>query len=194
MSQSVCQSLLEFTIGSAWKLSLHLSKGSLMPKKQASGLTKRQQLSYLFIVFLLLCGTIAWRLFGTVVVDGDSMMPTLRSGESLTVMRKYKWFPDLAVGDIIVLKPDDARSDGNAVIKRIVFIQNKTGTASWPDTLMTKFGRFAAADLFPPGNPDCDLNRPNGIYVMGDNVDHSEDSRDYGPVTVSDVYGKVLGH
>jgi type IV secretory pathway protease TraF len=42
-------------------------------------------------------------------------------------------------------------------------------------------------------NEDCDLNRPNGIYVMGDNINHSEDSRDYGPVTASDVYGKVLG-
>ncbi len=164
-----------------------------MPKVQVTGLTKRQQLSYLLIVCLLLCGTIAWRLFGTVVVDGESMMPTLRSGESLTVMRKYKWFPDLAVGDIVVLKPDDARSDGNAVIKRIVFIQNKTGTAAWPDTIKTKFGTFSASDLFPPDNPDCVLNRPNGIYVMGDNLDHSEDSRDYGPVTVSDVYGKVLG-
>lgn len=164
-----------------------------MPKVQFSGLTKRQQLSYLFIVVLLLCGTIAWRLFGTVVVDGESMMPTLRSGESLTVMRKYKWFPDLAVGDIVVLKPDDSRSDGNAVIKRIVFMQNKTGTAVWPETIKTKFGIYASSDLFPPDNPSCDLNRPSGIYVMGDNLEHSEDSRDYGPVTVSDVYGKVLG-
>ncbi len=164
-----------------------------MLKVQISGLTKSQQISYLFIVILLLAGTIAWRLFGTVVVDGESMMPTLRSGESLTVMRKFKWFPVLRVGDIVVLKPDDARSDGNAVIKRIVFIQNKNGTAVWPDTLKTKFGTFASTDLFPPDNPNCVLNRPNGIYVMGDNLEHSEDSRDYGAVTVSDVYGKVLG-
>ena len=160
---------------------------------QISGLSKRQQISYLLIVLLLLLATIAWRLFGTVVVDGESMNPTLKSGESLMVMRKYKWFPSLGVGDIIVLKPGNARTDGNAVIKRIVFIQNKTGTATWPASIKTKFGTFAATELFPVDNQNCDLNRPNGIYVMGDNLDQSEDSRDYGPVTASDVYGKVLG-
>lgn len=164
-----------------------------MPKVQLSGLSKRQQITYLVTVLLLLCGTVAWRLFGTVIVDGESMMPTLRSGESLFVMHKYKWFPTLSVGDIVVLKPDEARSEGNAVIKRIVFLQNKSGTALWPETIRTKFGTFASSDLFPPNNPDCGLNRPNGIYVLGDNVEHSEDSRDYGPVTASDVYGKVLG-
>ena len=75
----------------------------------------------------------------------------------------------------------------------IVFIQNKTGTPTWPASIRTKFGTFAATELFPADNENCDLNRPNGIYVMGDNLDHSEDSRDYGPVTASDVYGKVLG-
>lgn len=159
---------------------------------QISGLSKRQQISYLLIVLLLLFATIAWRLFGTVVVDGESMNPTLKNGESLMVMRKYKWFPSLAVGDIIVLKPGNARTDGHAVIKRIIFMQNKTGTAAWPTSLPTKFGTFASGELFPAGNEDCDLNRPNGIYVMGDNINHSEDSRDYGPVTASDVYGKVL--
>ena len=164
-----------------------------MPLVHMSGLTRRQQFSYLFFVLLLLCGTIAWRLFGTVIVDGESMMPTLRSGESLMVMRKYKWFPVLNVGDIVVLKPDEARSEGNAVIKRIVFIQNETGTARWPDKIATKFGVFASTDLFPSSNPECRLDRPNGIYVLGDNLEQSEDSRDYGPVTASDVYGKVLG-
>ena len=160
---------------------------------QISGLSKRQQISYLLTVLLLLIGTVAWRLFGTIVVDGESMNPTLKSGESLMVMRKYKWFPSLAVGDIIVLKPGNARTDGHAVIKRIIFMQNKTGTAAWPTSIQTKFGTFPSEELFPAGNEDCDLNRPNGIYVMGDNIDHSEDSRDYGPVTASDVYGKVLG-
>jgi hypothetical protein len=108
-------------------------------------------------------------------------------------MRKYKWFPVLNVGDIVVLKPDEARSEGNAVIKRIVFIQNAAGTARWPDKIATKFGTFAATDLFAPNNPECRLDRPNGIYVLGDNLEQSEDSRDYGPVTASDVYGKVLG-
>lgn len=164
-----------------------------MPKLSVSGLSKRQQVSYLAIVILLLLGTVAWRLFGTVVVDGESMMPTLRSGESLIVMHKYKWFPSLNVGDIVVLKPDESRSEGNAVIKRIVFMQNETGTATWPETITTKFGTFATADLFPANDPNCNLNRPKGIYVMGDNLEHSEDSRDYGPVTASDVYGKVLG-
>ena len=160
---------------------------------QISGLSKRQQTSYLLIVMLLLFGTIAWRLFGAVVVDGESMNPTLHNGQSLMVMRKYKWFPSLSVGDIIVLKPGNARTDGHAVIKRIVFMQNKSGSAPWPTSIQTKFGTFASEELFPTGNEDCDLNRPNGIYVMGDNINHSEDSRDYGPVTASDVYGKVLG-
>jgi hypothetical protein len=160
---------------------------------QISGLSKRQQTSYLLIVMLLLFGTIAWRLFGAVVVDGESMNPTLQNGQSLMVMRKYKWFPSLSVGDIIVLKPGNARTDGHAVIKRIVFMQNKSGSAPWPTSIQTKFGTFASEELFPTGNEDCDLNRPNGIYIMGDNIDHSEDSRDYGPVTASDVYGKVLG-
>ena len=163
-----------------------------MSNAKPPGLTKGRQIFYLIVTFILLIATIAWRLVGTVVVEGVSMSPTLKDGQKLTLLHSYKMFPAINVGDIIVIKPSQDRTDGHAVIKRVVFIQNEDGSRPWPPVLVLPSGTQATGVLFPPQSLDCPINKPRGIYVLGDNLLQSQDSREYGPILPSDIYGKVM--
>ncbi len=143
-------------------------------------------------VLLVLALLAVWN-FERAVVTGISMYPTFHDGENLLV---WKQVPrsSLKIGDVIVVR----HPDGSEIIKRIVFIQNDTGTAVHPATVWTPRGRFSFDRFFsgyflevkhgalPPSPPE------NTIYVMGDNFDHSEDSRMFGPVSPAQVIGKVL--
>lgn len=80
-------------------------------------------------------------------VPTASMEPTLKEGSFILATRRYS---ELKRGDIIVF-----RHDGSLMIKRIAAVQG--------DTVIVK---------------DKTQTVPrNGFYVLGDNEDHSADSR-----------------
>jgi signal peptidase I len=155
-------------------------------------LERRKWQERLVLLPLLVLMTIAFFLFGRVVVVGQSMMPTLKSGEALPILKAYRWLSPLQVGDVVVIKPSPDRGDGQELIKRVVFIQNARGDLPWPAVFKTitrgdlpalgVFTRRALLSRVPPG----------GIVVMGDNFDNSVDSRDFGPIFDRDILGKVM--
>ena len=143
------------------------------------------------LIPLLLIVAAAFFTLGRVEVLGHSMDPTLHDGQRLIVVRKYRLFGPLKVGDVVVVEAAHKKNREAQIIKRIAFIQNADGALPWPKQLPTSNGPMSADDLFPDGL----LNSPipkNGIIVLGDNVENSTDSRDFGPIFPSEIFGRVL--
>lgn len=144
------------------------------------------------LVPLLIGAYAAFQAFGTVQVVGNSMSPTLKNGQRLLILKAYRRLSPIQVGDVVTIYGRSQNVAGAEVIKRVVFIQNARGDRPWPERIATPVGEYRRTDLFPDGAPDCPTNVPNGIYLLGDNITGSEDSRDFGPVQAQDVSGKVV--
>lgn len=112
--------------------------------------------------------------FKTVVVSGDSMLPTLKNGQKLVTSKAYWLVGPIREKDIVVVK--DGGPSGY-FIKRVYKLAG--GTVEWalaPED--APLGTFTV----PPGN----------AYVLGDNREVSEDSRRFGPIPLEQIIGKVV--
>lgn len=136
---------------------------------------------------VLLCGCAAAvyaQPFRPLVVVGESMTPTYHSGEiTMTVPIRG----EIRRGDIVVVD----RPEG-PIVKRVAMIpgdpmlQVRTFFGPWKDA----FGMAHA------GPQKKDRVRyvpvPEGtVYVLGDNLQGSSDSRSFGPVSVTQISRKV---
>ena len=128
-------------------------------------------------------------------VEGRSMSPTYETGDKLLLLRSYKTFSPVKVGDIVVVKLNHGKYKGEQWVKRVVFIQNSTGTAQWQPTIHTpRDPHVPLTQWFYPYATGQESVPPNAIMVMGDNYRNSVDSRDpeIGAITPDEIEGKVI--
>lgn len=122
--------------------------------------------------------------FKIVVVDGQSMEPTLRSHQLVIAAKNYN---KIAIGDIVVF-----HQNGETYIKRVY--------ATSGDAVHLKQSKVFINDAVM-NSYTCDssidkeyLLGEEQLFVLGDNADASIDSRDFGPISVNDIIGKVVLH
>jgi signal peptidase I len=122
------------------------------------------------IALAIFCTALLLRLFvfEGFVVRGDSMAPSIISGDYVLVEKLSYKFRDPQKGDVVVAL---TREDDQRVLKRVVGVHGE---------ILEVQGK--------PWNVD-----PGEYYLVGDNVDVSTDSRDFGTVDTWDVKGKVFG-
>ena len=120
-----------------------------------------------------------------IVVSGDSMNPTLADGQWILGARRP---PRIARGDVVVF-----RRGSETCVKRVVCLpgdgieQYRLG-----DQWIVPSNERARASLVRQRKPRYDLVVPAGhLYVVGDNLYGSVDSRTYGPVPTADVVAVV---
>lgn len=134
---------------------------------------------------------VAFYSLGLVKVDGHSMEPTLRDRQSLIVWKTSQYFSPPRPGDLIVFR--DAKGE---LVKRVAFVQNAAGSVPWPKKIATVDGAVSTIALFPseaiPGLRRGGRDPQKTIYVLGDNLDHSQDSREFGPIDPASIIGKVI--
>ncbi|HEY0867777.1 MAG TPA: S26 family signal peptidase [Fimbriimonas sp.] len=132
---------------------------------------------FLILLLFLLGFAIFFNLnFKTVVVSGESMVPTFENGQKVVVSDAYWLVGPLQKKDIVVIR--DTGPTGY-IIKRIYRTAGETvDWANAPDDHRLIDGRFRVPD--------------GTVYVLGDNRMHSEDSREFGPVDVNTILGKVV--
>ena len=124
------------------------------------------------------------------IVSGDSMYPTLHNNDKLILWKLGT--PDAA--DIVVF--DSHNSTNDKYVKRVIgvagdHIQIINSIVSVNGTALDESYVNPAEPLISKG--DIDLVVPEGeIYVLGDNRNHSNDSRAFGTVKLDDVDGKVV--
>ena len=150
----------------------------------------RKERMILAPVFVL--ALFAWPNFGIAKVQGHSMEPRYKTGDTLYVLKTYRQFSSLHPGDVVVIHLRHSEIKGEEIVKRIVFVQNASGNAPWPKVLPTGTGVVNALDAFPAYASGDETVPPNTILVMGDNYLNSMDSRDFGPIHDTEIDGKVL--
>ena len=135
--------------------------------------------------------------FKTFFIPSGSMQPTLQPGQRVVVS---KIDHNYTRGNIVVFAtpPGEAKAcgpgGGNQLIKRIIGLPGETISSVGNKVLID--GQPIPEPWFPPtalGTAVKTTNIPKGeYYVMGDNREHSCDSRYWGPITKQSIIGKVV--
>lgn len=137
-------------------------------------------------------------------VDGDSMYPTLHHGDFLCLLSNAL-YQDVKAGDIIVVTREYGEFGGEPIVKRVIATGGQTVDIDFEEGIVYVDGE-------PLDEPY--INEPthlsyydtgdgieypvtvgeNELFVMGDNRNHSADSRyaPLGQVSKDEVLGKVL--
>jgi len=136
----------------------------------------------------------------TVHVVGGSMSPSLSTGDLVLASKLDYRVHDPQRGDIVILKdPMDPSKDfikrvigmpGDRILihDRQVFVNGQqlqepyigsawVATPNWPDQ---------------PAEPDGEIVPPGSYFVLGDNRDHSSDSRLFGYISRDQIEGKAV--
>ncbi|WP_159081390.1 signal peptidase I [Nocardioides sediminis] len=125
-------------------------------------------------------------------IESVSMLPTLAAEDVVLTTRTPPRVTDLDRGDLVVFRSPE---DGRRTIKRVVGVPLDVVVIL--DGLLHVNGRpvvepYADASLLP-GYYSRTVTVPDEhVFVLGDNRGNSVDSRDYGPVGVDDLTGRVL--
>ena len=147
--------------------------------------------SVLVVVMLF---TFVIRLIG---VDGHSMVPTLQDGDRLLVLNSLL-YDDYKYGDIVVLRKDTFMEE--PIVKRVIAEEGQTVDIDFStggiyvDGVLLKEDYINELTFLEEGT-EFPLTVPEGsVFVMGDNRNHSSDSRDsrLGTVDVRYVIGKAV--
>ena len=146
------------------------------------------------MVVLLLLNTFVVKL---AVVDGRSMYPTLHDRQLLLVLRPG-YQPKL--GDVVVIHTGDGIFNRDYIVKRVIATEGQTVDIDFSTGSVYVDGVLLKEDYineltFTEEGTEFPLTVPEGsIFVMGDNRNHSNDSRDsrLGTVDSRYVIGKAV--
>ncbi len=132
------------------------------------------------------------------VVSGDSMSPTILSGDYVFIDRISQYFRNFSREDIIVVNP---RSDVARIIKRIIGLPGERVEIA-DGKVLIKSDRKDTGNILSeqylnlPATPAIGLSTvqldPKEYFIMGDNRYASIDSRELGPVDEWDIKGRVF--
>lgn len=153
-------------------------------------MTKRKEvLRYIIILLVaLIVSHIISRFIHPVIVNGDSMNPTLENGDIAISSSLFK-ISDLKKGDIVVFDAENIE-----MVKRIIAIP---GDEIWiEDGLLyvnSEKSQFQYDAIHDPGILEEPIIVPdNEFFCVGDNCNNSYDCRVFGTINFSQIKYKVL--
>ena len=161
------------------------------PKRRGEGYLLLHDIVYM-VAIVTLVFTFVIRLIG---VDGSSMEPTLKHGDRLLVLNSL-WYDDYKYGDIVILRKEGVFNN-DPIVKRVIAVGGQTVDIDFSTGSVYVDGALLKEDYineltFTPEGTAFPLTVPEGsIFVMGDNRNHSSDSRDSRLGTVDNRY--VIG-
>ena len=170
------------------------------PEEKLSGAQAVKQELYFWLqamvfalVFIILLFTFVGRIIG---VEGDSMMSTLHNGDML-LLQSIGYHPKQ--GDIVVLTKKSFMEE--PIVKRVIAVGGQTVKINYRTGEVRVDGKvldepYLNEEMVDPGWETVDsVTVPEGsVFVMGDNRNHSSDSRvpQLGTVDERYIIGRAL--
>jgi len=142
-------------------------------------------------------------LFGVAVIHGDSMNPAFRHNDLVLFSRLGRYsiggraMGNYGAGDVVILKADGEARSLRKYVKRVAGVPGDTVDINFEggvyvngepleDLYAQGFTRREDGAEFPF------LLAQGEYFVLGDNREHSSDSRSFGAVTSGSIEGKVI--
>lgn len=153
---------------------------------------RRPRLGSTAAVLVFLAVVLAVLVFEPFTVRSSSMTPTLLTGDQILAERLTPRFGHLERGDLVVFKAPATRA---LMVKRVVALAgDRVGLA---DGRLVVNGHRRAEAYVDLASVDSVYFGPEvvpagSVFVMGDDRADSVDSRDFGPVPLDRVLGRVL--
>ena len=126
----------------------------------------------------------------------SSMKPTISRGQYVLVSAWSYWRGEPRAGDLVVFQYPRDPSLGD--LKRIVAVTGATVEirhdivyVDGKPEVSTRLQRYASLSVSRPDMPAMRV-RAGTYFVMGDNAESSEDSRNYGVIPRERILGKVV--
>ncbi|HKE02024.1 MAG TPA: signal peptidase I [Planctomycetota bacterium] len=123
------------------------------------------------------------------IVRGASMRPTLEDGERILIERFTPTFGSLHRGDVVVLEPPGLENE--RFVKRIVGLPGDVVAVD--DGQISVGGEVIARCGVDAGCQHTWVVPSDSVFVLGDNLARSFDSRYFGTVPLCQVIGRVVG-
>ncbi len=130
------------------------------------------------------------------VVCGDSMDPSMRNGQVYLINQNKQENESAKAGDVVVFKRDGAQ-----YIKRVlaapgdsIYLMRQEGADDFL-VMDWQYSFLKSAQTRKAFNTGKMVKRtvpPGHYFVVGDNLDHSTDSRSFGPIATESVIGKLV--
>ena len=169
-------------------------------KKKISAALLHEIFSYVLIILIasLLAFVLVYSVGMRTSMLGVSMEPSLYNGQELLVNRLSVKLVTPKRGDVLVFLPN-GNENSHYYIKRVVALPGETVQIREGFVYVdgVPYKDFSYDKIADPGIASEPLRLSNDeFFVLGDNVNNSEDSRsaNIGPVRRKDVRGKVWFH
>lgn len=125
-------------------------------------------------------------------ISSASMLPTFAAGDVVLTSRHAPGLDDLHLGDLVVFTSPE---DGERALKRVLGLPGDVLVIK--DSVLYVNEKVVDEPYVDHAAIDAYYSKtyqvPRGtVFLLGDNRGNSIDSRDYGPVAVDDVQGRVL--
>ena len=147
-----------------------------------------------FTIILILAFILLRFVIGVSWVSGNSMYPTLKNGQPVVYNRLVKNYKR---GDVVSVK----MPSGEYMVKRIIAVAGDTVdikdgivyvNSEAEDPNLRAYGQQTEAQSDAVSYP---IHLDEGeIFVMGDNREVSIDSRTYGPMSATQMRGRLFGN
>jgi len=160
-------------------------------KKEMEKKRERRSFAITLIIAFVVALSLRLFVFEFVGIDGPSMEPTLIANETVVINKLVYKYSMPSRGDVVVcLFPGET----DHYVKRVIglpgeTLQIKNGVIYINGKELSK--EYYYNDEVPKGNFGPIIIDDDSVFLMGDNRNHSQDSRMLGSLKISDITGKV---
>lgn len=148
----------------------------------------------MLIIFIVVISV--WLLrntFFVITVQGESMSPYLRNGD-LVLVSRFCVSRKLRKDCVVVIKGPPLSNELKLSINQILYIKRVAGLPF--DTISVPSQAYYFTDSLVKEKADIILSQHDiparHIFVVGDNIEYSIDSRDWGAIPIESVQGIVV--